>query len=367
VTTGGGEDLAVDILIDNFNYGRFLTDAIESARSQTHDRIRVIVVDDGSSDESRMLLREYEGRAGMSVVLKENGGQASAINAGMERSEGDVVIVLDADDRLHPEAAAHAAAAFAADASVAKVQSRMDVIDADGVPTGEVTPAPHMPLPNGDLRSAELAYPFDIPWMATSANAFRRSALLRILPIPERDYPACADWYLVHLTALLGRVVSLDKVLASYRVHGANAYRPQAAEVDLAHIRATIGYARSTASALLALAEDLDLPHPDRILSIADLANRMISLRLEPDLHPLDGDRLRLLTADAVRAARRRGNASAAMKLIFVCWFGAMAIAPRPLARQLANLFFFPRRRRFLNRFLGRQQEAPGAPAAAGG
>ncbi len=49
------------------------------------------------------------------MVLKENGGQASALNAGMERCEGDVVIFLDADDTLHPDAAARVAAAFAAE------------------------------------------------------------------------------------------------------------------------------------------------------------------------------------------------------------------------------------------------------------
>ena len=50
------------------------------------------------------------------MVLKENGGQASALNVGVERCHGDVVMFLDADDVLHPDAAAEVAAAFAADA-----------------------------------------------------------------------------------------------------------------------------------------------------------------------------------------------------------------------------------------------------------
>jgi hypothetical protein len=357
-----GADLAVDIVIDNYNYGRFLPDAIESACAQTHPKVSVTVVDDGSSDGSRELLDEYAER--VTVVLKENGGQASALNAGAELCRGDVVMFLDADDTLHPGAAAEVAAAFAADPEIVKVQFRTAVIDAAGQPTGAIKPAPHLPMPSGDLRQAELASPYDLVWMATSANAFRTDALRRILPIPEGQFRTCADWYLVHLTALLGPVVSLDSVAGSYRVHGANNYEPQAAELDLGHLRETIGFADSVSPLLLQRASELGLARPERILSIADLANRMISLRLEPGRHPDPGERRGRLLADAVRAARRRANASAAMKLIFVAWFAAMAVAPRPLARRLAIWFLYPQQRPALNRLLGRLQRG-NRPATA--
>ncbi len=344
----------VDIVINNHNYGTFLKDAIDSARRQTHDRVNVIVVDDGSSDDSRQVLDAADG---VTVVLKENGGQASALNAGMERCEGDIVIFLDADDMLCSDAAARAAALFDAEESVSKVQFRMEVIDAAGRPTGTIKPAAHLRMPAGDVRAAELAYPYDLVWMATSANAFRAEAVRRILPIPERAYPVTgADWYLVHLTALLGRVASVDAVGVSYRVHGANSYEPGVDSLDVSHLRKAIEFAAATSPELLRLAGELGQPHPDRILSIADLANRMASLKLEPQLHPIAGDRIRKLLADAVRAARRRDNASLPMKAIFVGWFAAMAASPRPLARRLAELFMFPERRRFLNRLLGRLQ-----------
>jgi glycosyltransferase involved in cell wall biosynthesis len=356
-------DLTVDVVVNNFNYARFLPAAIDSALAQSHERLRTIVVDDGSSDDSREVLRGYEDR--VDLVLKENGGQASALNAGMERSQGDVVIFLDADDVLHPEAAARAAAAFAADEEVVRVQARMEVIDAEGKPTGEIKPPPHLQMASGDVRQAELAYPFDLPWLATSANAFRADALRRILPIPVAEYPVSgADWYIVHLTALLGKVASVGEVSAFYRVHGANNYELQADEIDLNHLRETIGLSHPTARELLRLANELSLPHPQRILSIADLANRMISLRMEPERHPLGDDSRRSLLLDAARAARRRTNASAAMKAAFVAWFAAMAIAPRSLARRLATLFLFPEQRRSLNRALGRLQRPGGHDAA---
>jgi glycosyltransferase involved in cell wall biosynthesis len=364
MSEGRGAGPAVDIVINNYNYARFLSEAIESACAQTHERVRTIVVDDGSTDESRQLLRAYEDC--VTVILKENGGQASALNAGVERSEGDVVLFLDADDTLHPQAAARVAAAFAADESLAKVQFRMATIDAEGKPTGELKPPVHLPMPDGDQRRAELAFPFDLAWLPTSANAFRIELLRRILPIPERAYPVCgADWYLIHLMTLLGTVASLEEVSGYYRVHGANSYEPATASLDLAHIRETIGYARSTAEELLRLAGELGLSHPDRILSLADLGNRIVSLRLEPRSHPIASDRVAGLLLDSVRAARRRSNVSAAMKLSFVAWFAAVAVAPKALVRRLALLFFFPQSRSSLNDLLGRLQRGGGKGAVA--
>jgi hypothetical protein len=346
-----GAELAIDIVIDNYNYGRYLPDAIESACSQTHPRVKVTVVDDGSSDGSQQLLDGYRDR--VDVILKENGGQASALNAGFARCEGDVVIFLDADDTLDPGAAAEVAATFAASPGVVKVQFRTEVIDSEGHLTGAIKPAAHLPMPSGDVSADELASPYDLVWMATSANAFRTGALRRIMPMPEDQFRTCADWYLVHLTALLGPVVSLDSVAGAYRVHGENNYEPLAADLDIHHLRETIRFSEATSTQLLRLAQELGRPHPERVLSIADLANRMISLRLDPAAHPNPDDQRGRLVADAARAARRRRNASAPMKLIFVAWFAAMAIAPRPLARRLALWFLFPQRRRIANRVLG--------------
>jgi len=82
----------------------------------------------------------------------------------------------------------------------------------------------------------------------------------------------------------------------------------------------------------------------------------LVSLKLEPQRHPVAGDRPGALLADAVRAVRRRFDVSAPMKALLVAWFALEAIAPRPLARPLAELFLFPGRRAGFNRLLGRLQ-----------
>ncbi|HKF83531.1 MAG TPA: glycosyltransferase family 2 protein, partial [Solirubrobacterales bacterium] len=344
-----------DIVVTNHDYGRFLPQAIESACAQIHPEVNVVVVDDGSTDSSREVLSGFEDR--VEVVLKEQGGQASALNAGLERCRGEVLLVLDADDFLRPEAAARVAAVFAARPELSKVQFPMAIVDAEGTPTGAIKPGGHLRAPVGDQRWAELAFPFDLPWLPGGGTGFRTEAVRRILPIPAADYPRSgADWYLVHLTALLGEAALLDEVCASYRVHGGNAYEQDRDEIDLDHLRESIAFAAATTRSLEALADELGLERPRRILSYSDLANRLVSLRLEPERHPVAGERRDALLVDALRATRRRFDVSAAMKALLAAWFALEAVVPRRLARPLAELFLFPGRRTGANRVLGRLQ-----------
>jgi glycosyltransferase involved in cell wall biosynthesis len=346
------EPLSVAVVVDNFNYGRFVADAVESALAQTYPHVKVYVVDDGSTDESRDVLAEYADR--VELVFKSNGGQASAFNAGFERCREDVVIFLDADDMLLPHAAELAVDAFAADPQLVKVQSHLEVIYGPGEPT-IVIPDPHLPLPNGDVRADELRSPFDLVWVATSGNAFRRTALERILPIPETRFARSADWYLVHLVALLGPVRSLTQVGARYRVHGQNSYQLLTDELSLPHVRATIAFAAETENELLRLADELHMPRArGPVLSVADVAHRLISLRLDPAEHPRRDDTRAKLLVKGVRAALRRRNVRWPLRLAYIGWFVATAIAPDPAVRHLANWFLFSSHRRALNRVLGR-------------
>src|SRR5262249_43926268 len=151
-------------------YARFLQDAIDSALRQTYRRLEVIVVDDGSTDDSREIIQRYGER--IIPILKRNGGQASALNAGFARSHGDIIIFLDSDDMLLPNTVQRAVEAFRANSALAKLQYRMEVIDAMGVRTGAVKPPGQAPLLSGDLRRHYLTFPDDVMRMATSGNAF---------------------------------------------------------------------------------------------------------------------------------------------------------------------------------------------------
>lgn len=350
----GQNSILVSIVINNYNYGQFLGDAIASALSQLYEQTEVIVVDDGSSDSSRQLIFSFGDK--ITAVLKENGGQASAFNAGFDVCRGQIVIFLDADDVLLPTAAGLVADALLANPGAGKVMYRMEVIDAAGTPTGVHKPAQYLELRGGDLRRATLTSPFDQIWMATSGNAFPARVLRETMPMPEGEYRLSADWYLSHLSTLLGPVVFLEDVGAYYRVHGANSH--EVARFSLEQIRKTIVYMRTTACDIARVAQRLGLYSPlgpaDEILSVSYVATRLVSMRLEPAKHPLAGDNLWKILADAGHAVSRRFDVGLQMKAVYLLWFGLAAVAPQRFIPRLAEYFFLPETRRWAGGFLSK-------------
>lgn len=117
----------VSAILTNHNYGRFVTTAVESALSQTHSNLEVIVVDDGSMDDSRRLLAMYAKRA--RIIHQDRSGQTKAINAGFAASSGEFVPFLDSDDALFPEAIESALSAWQKTAS--KVQFPLEILSPD--------------------------------------------------------------------------------------------------------------------------------------------------------------------------------------------------------------------------------------------
>lgn len=346
-------DILVSIVIDNYNYGRFLADAISSAIGQTYPHTEIIVVDDGSTDCSREVIGRFAGR--ITPVLKENGGQASAFNAGFAASRGDVVIFLDADDELLPETAGRVAAAIRTNPGVAKVMYRMEVIDSFGAPTGLLKPAQHLLLRSGDIRRHTQTFPYDLTWMATSGNAFPARVLHQIFPIPEEAYRRGADWYLAPVSTLYGPVLFLEEIGACYRVHGENGY--EVSSFDLKQIHKSIGYMLTSRVHIAEAARRLGLDHapegPEDVLSVSFAANRLVSLKLDPRDHPIGGDNVWRALSDGFRATGRRFDTGPLMKAIYLVWFVMTAAAPGPLARRLAELFFFPEKRPRVNGLLG--------------
>jgi len=351
-TASPGDDAPrLDIVVNNYNYAEYLRHAVDSALAQTYPETRVIVVDDGSTDESRDIIRSYGNR--VLAVLKDNGGQASALNAGLARCTGRYVLFLDADDALAPDAAARIVATFATDSRLARVHFRQRIMDAEGRDTGALSPPPRLPLARGDLRRQTLRSPFDGAWLPTSGNAFRTAMLRHIAPIPEREYGRLgADWYLVHVSSLLGHVGAIDDPLGWYRVHAENGFTKSGASLDLDHLTQTVHYARLTRGHLHRTARRLGIEHdPERMASMCDVANRTLLRRLAVD-RPTDDSRLGLLRLGA-RASAGRRDIGPVMKTVFLTWLATALLAPRPLVGGLGELFLFPERRSAINGLLG--------------
>jgi glycosyltransferase involved in cell wall biosynthesis len=209
----------VSILINNYNYGRFLEKAIESALCQTYENLEVIVVDDGSTDGSREIIASYGDR--IIPVLKENGGQATAFNAGFERSSGGIVCFLDADDLFAAEKVEKVYQTFERHPEIGwcfdRVRQFNDV-------TGEQNPlASEWKVGAVDFRRDMAAgTPPNIP-TSTSGISMRRNLLARILPMPEM-IRITSDGYIKLSAISLAPGWRMAEEITLQRIHGSNLY-----------------------------------------------------------------------------------------------------------------------------------------------
>lgn len=321
--------LTASVVISCYNYGRFVATAIDSALRQSRP-VEVIVVDDGSTDDSRAIIRGYGDR--IRPVFKENGGQGSAINAGCALARGEAVFLLDADDELRPEAVDTVLAAWRPDTVL--VQWRPSMMDAEGRDVPGTVPAEWKALDEGDVSEQMLAtggYSVTV----TSGLALRRDALLAILPIPEGPFRYAADGFVVRAMAFRGPVQALDRPLTRYRVHASN-------EVGLSPARMAATYRKYIAWAghELEAVESLARQHGRKVLPEIGERNpdflrlRLYSLVTDPANHPLRRD-TRGQVLPRLIAAEWRTPMPVSRRLLGLLVDSAVALLPRPLACQL--------------------------------
>lgn len=226
----------VSILINNYNYGKFLGDAISSALNQTYPNVEVVVVDDGSTDNSREVIQSYGDR--IVPVFKDNGGQASALNAGFAASKGEVICLLDADDAFLPEKVSKVLSLFQSNPGSDWVFTESAPIWQHNVLGTEVkdflkdaaNSCSKIPYKQIDFRSElkDGKLPDFTP--STSNLCFYRKFLEKILPMPETKGVsgiAMCDTYLNLLTVGLGTGCVTPANLGVFRLHSSNRFTAQ--------------------------------------------------------------------------------------------------------------------------------------------
>jgi glycosyltransferase involved in cell wall biosynthesis len=206
----------VSVVINNYNYEEYIDKSICSALSQTFSPVEVIVVDDGSTDESWGKIITYGDK--IHAIAKVNGGQGSAINAGYAVARGDWVLFLDADDLLDPNAIE-----TMMDQSldgVAKIQYKLQVVNSTGAPVGFCLPNRKMGQFPPDRMVANVGYYVSPP---SSGNMYARGFLETVLPMDEGRWKISADAYLILSAPFHGQILSMEAILGSYRRHGQGA------------------------------------------------------------------------------------------------------------------------------------------------
>ncbi len=339
--------LLVSIIINNYNYERFLPEAIDSAINQTYQNTEVIVVDDCSTDNSRDVIASY-GDNIIPVYHKENGKQAAAFNSGFAISKGEIIIFLDADDYLYPNSVEKIVSVWKPNA--AKVHYRLEVVDTFRKPLGFCYPQGGAKLSSGEVWRTILEFG-GYGGVATSGNALNRKALEQVFPISD-EYKLTADDYLSMLIPFYGEVVAIEEPLAAYRIHTNNQWA--LATVTPERFHRFVRHDLQNYQLLVQKANELGYKVPKDLeqRNIGRLWSRITSLRLDPQNHPVPSDKPLPLIYMGIRSLWKYSNYNLLKKIIFSLWFIWVGLMPLSLAKMAIIWLFVPHQRpKLLDRF----------------
>jgi glycosyltransferase involved in cell wall biosynthesis len=212
----------VSVLIDTYNHERFIEQAIVSVLEQDfpNSEREIIVVDDGSTDRTPKIVKKFEPR--VRLLRKENGGQASAFNAGIPECKGEIVAFLDGDDWWAPGKLRAVAGALASEISLGLVGHGITEVFPDG--SEHVQLLNEVPRFRVDSEIGARAFRLRKSFLGTSRMTIRAAVLRHIGGVPEA-LTIQADEYLFTVAAFLSDVSILRESLTFYRLHGANAFQ----------------------------------------------------------------------------------------------------------------------------------------------
>jgi len=223
------DSMRFSVLINNYNYATYLKECVDSVLNQTWPAYEIIVVDDGSTDDSVELLRQHYGNnEKIRIISQPNRGQFLSIDAGIKSATGDVVCFLDSDDRYKSNYLEKLAEIY-------KKMTKADCVfcrfEAFG---GEKKNPLWIETEEGeegyDFGHTALLYRFGgfYDWIGNVTSTVScRIRLARLLALDELgklwDFPIQADYgLLLGISMLGGRKYYYAKNLVEYRIHEKN-------------------------------------------------------------------------------------------------------------------------------------------------
>lgn len=213
---GVKQEPLVSVIIPSFNNARFLPEAIESILNQSYTDVEIIVVDDGSTDDTQSVLARYGDR--LVTHTQTNQGVCVARNQGLEMASGEYVVFLDADDYFLPDKIRDQVDAFLAAPYVQMVHSGWDVVNEDGSLIHHRMPWTR--VPRLDLESFLLWKP-----VHPAALMFRKDLLVEVGGFDSSLSQAEDVDLMLRLLVRGARVIWLRQATACYRQHGNGAMR----------------------------------------------------------------------------------------------------------------------------------------------
>ena len=207
----------VSVIVTAYNLAHYLPAALDSALAQESPggEIQIIVVDDGSTDDTQEVLAAYAGR--VEVIRQENGGLVKAVDTGLGAVRGEYIALLDADDEWPADRLRRHAEILDANPQAGLVHGDMEVIDADG---NTIHPSFFAWKKDDPTDGRVLARLAKDNFVSGGASTFRSSLLPAIWPIPaDAAYP---DWWIATNIAAVSEIVHERGNANRYRFHGAN-------------------------------------------------------------------------------------------------------------------------------------------------
>ena len=208
----------VSVVIPTYNSARYLGEAVDSAVNQTFKDIEILVIDDGSTDETQDVVRRYG--ASVRCVSQENKGVAVARNHGIAQSRGRYVAFLDADDVWWPEKLEKELAALEGHGEFQACHTGVQVVDGLGRPF--VVAGRH----DGVSTLEALLLRGNV--VGTPSTVICRRLLFSKVGAFDPGLSQCADWDMWVRLATVTEFVYLDEALVTYRQHGSNMSRDPA-------------------------------------------------------------------------------------------------------------------------------------------
>jgi hypothetical protein len=210
----------VTCVVPAYNYAEYVVDAVRSALAQDYPAalLDVVVVDDGSTDGTGELLeRTFGDEPRVTLIRQANQGFVAAMNRGIAAATGDLIGLLDADDRWPPDRLRRQVAIMEAKPSVGLVHGDLRMVGRQGE---TVNPSFFAYSRFQPARGRVLGALIRQNHVTTAAMLMRASLRERFLPIPEElVYP---DWYMAARIAEVAEVDFPDGTVADYRLHGDN-------------------------------------------------------------------------------------------------------------------------------------------------
>jgi hypothetical protein len=328
--------MRLSVIIANWNYRDFVGEAITSALAVDWADKEVIVVDDASTDDSKSVIEAFTGR--VTAYFRPKSHQLGAHMFGFERSTGNVIIFLDADDLLEPEVMQEVANVWRP--GVSKVQYRMNSIDANGTQLG--TGFPQFPRTN-DPERLRRVYLRTMAYTTPpgTGNAYSREFVQSAFSMAPSTMPA-SDTLLLTLAPILGEVLTIRKPLARYRIHAANYAALRT--LDAAKFRRRLREDVETACLFATASRRLHLavpPHP-LLRSPNHLQYRLASYLIEPAEHPFPGDTVSSLVYRLARSGIGYSQLRLRDRAILLAWGIACSLAPRDCRLNLVLWRFAP-------------------------